>query len=149
MPNLKALLACEKVIFDQEGPVSVISIFQQMKVQLTGAPLPEKAISPTLWSVFVLWESDPREVGSQFTQVLKVTAPDGSVFLEHEGLFTNNSVDETQVKTKIQVPGLPIWKEGWITVSVNLKENPAINGEYKFELRYIPPPSPSIVPSAE
>ena len=133
-------MACEKVIFDQDGPVSLISIFQRMNIQLTGAPLPERALSPTLWCVFALWESDPREVGQEFTQVIKVVAPDGSIFMEHEGVFKNNSIDESQTKMKIQIPGIPIWEEGWLTVSSWLKGDESSVTEYKFEIRYLPPP---------
>jgi hypothetical protein len=47
MPKLKALLACEKVIFDQDGPVSLIGIFQRMNIQLTGVPLRPVGIGST------------------------------------------------------------------------------------------------------
>ena len=87
MPKLKAVLACEKVIFDQEGPVSLINIFQRMNIQLTGVPLPEKAISPIMWNIFVLWESDPLPVGQEFNQVISVKAPDGEIFLLWENAF--------------------------------------------------------------
>jgi len=143
MPKLKAVLACEKVIFDQDGPASVISIFQKMNIQLTGVQLPDNAVSPTMWTIFALWESEEGEVGQTFTQVLKVTAPDGSVFMEHEGNFVNNSTEDSQIKIKTQIPGLPIWKEGWVTVSAWLKGDDSPLGDFKFEIKYLPPPIPA------
>jgi hypothetical protein len=140
MPKLKALLACEKVIFDQDGPVSLSGIFQRMNIQLTGVPLPEKAISPTMWSIFALWESDPQEIGQEFTQVIKVSAPDGSIFMEHEGVFKCTSIEERQTRIKTQIPGLPIWTEGWMTVNSWLKGDEASGSDFKFEIRYLPPP---------
>jgi hypothetical protein len=137
MPNLKVLVACEKVIFDQEGPVSLISIFQRMNIQRTSTPLPEKAISPTMWSIFTLWESAPHEIGREFAQVIRVTSPDGSVFTEHEGVFRSNSVDERQIKIMTRIPGLPIWQEGTVTVSSWLKGEESTASEFKFEVRYI------------
>lgn len=137
MPKLKVLLACEKVIFDSDGPVSLISIFQRMNIQRSNVPLPEKAVSPTMWSVFALWEFNPTEIGHDFTQVLKVTAPDGSVFMEHEGVFKSLSADDRQVKIKTLIPGLPIWQEGPVTVISWLKgEEEASASSYKFEIRY-------------
>jgi hypothetical protein len=111
-----------------------------MNIQLTGVELPEKAVSPTLWSVFVLWESEAMEVGKEFTQAMKILAPDGSLFSEFEGNFKNSSSDESQVKTKIQIPGIPIWKEGWVTIQVSLKGDESSIAEYKFEVRYVPVP---------
>jgi hypothetical protein len=149
MPKLKVLLACEKVIFDQEGPVSLISIFQRMNIQLTGVPLPERAVSPTLWSIFALWEFMPSEIGQEFFQGIRVTAPDGSVFLEHEGAFQNNAADDMQIKTKTQVPGLPIWDEGWVTVTSWLKDDEGSKVDYRFEVRYVQPPqSPAPITEA-
>jgi hypothetical protein len=109
MPKLKFVVACERTIFDQAGPVSLINIFQKMKFQLhAGIPLPEKAISPNQWSVFCLWENDPLEVGREFTQIVRVFAPDNTLFMEHEATFQNNDVEEYQTKINLLLTSIPI-----------------------------------------
>lgn len=149
MPKLKVLLACEKIIFDQSGPVSLISIFQRMNIQRNNVPLPDNAVSPSMWSIFVLWESNPREIGQQFTQVLRVTAPDGSVFAESEGIFTNASAEDSQIRTKTLIPGLPISREGWVVVSTWLKGDEAFVTDYRFEIKYVFPDQPQDLPEPE
>jgi len=142
MPKLKFVVACEKTIYDQTGPVSLINIFQKMKIQLhAGIPLPEKAIAPNQWSVFCLWENDPREVGVQFTQVVRVFAPDNTLFMEHEVTFQNNDVEEYQTKVNLMLTSIPIWSEGIAVVRVTLKGSNVELGSYRFDIQYLPPAS--------
>jgi hypothetical protein len=138
MPTLKIIAACERVLFDQEGPVSVVNIFQRMNVQLQAAPLPDKAVFQSLWSVFTLWENDPKEVGQEFTQVIQVFAPDGSLFVENEWSFKNTDADSTQFKIRARFPTLPIWAEGDVIVRVRLKNIDAEQGSFRFAIRYLP-----------
>ena len=140
MPTLKIVAACEKTIFDQDGPVSLISLFQRMNIQLQDAPLPERAISPTLWTIFTLWETDPKEFGQEFTQVVKIFAPDGTLFAENVGTFKNSDVEDSQIKIKIQLGALPIWSEGTVIIRVWLKDNETELGSYRFTIRYVHPP---------
>jgi hypothetical protein len=140
MPKLKFVVACEKTIFDQSGPVSLINIFQKMKIQLhAGIPLPERAISPNQWSVFCLWENEPQEVGLEFTQIVRVYAPDNTLFMEHEGTFRNNDVEEYQTKINLLLTSIPIWVEGMAAVRVSLKGSDVELGSYQFGIQYLPP----------
>src|ERR1700728_234702 len=116
MPKLRFLVACEKVIIDQAGPVSLISIFQKINIQLQAAPLPEKATSYARWHAFSLWENDPKEVGKTFTVVTKVFNVDGSVLNEIELPFTNNTVGDSQTKVNVMFHRVPIWMEGDIVI---------------------------------
>jgi hypothetical protein len=138
MPVFKFVTVCEKVIIDQAGPVSLIALFQKMRIQLQDAPLPEKAISQTRWHVFCLWENDPKEIGQTFTQILKVFNVDGSVFSEYEMPFVNNTVGDTQTKFNILFNALPIWQEGNIVIRVWLKGTEKEVGECQFAVEYMP-----------
>jgi hypothetical protein len=137
MPKLKILLACEKVINDVTGPVSLISVFQRMNVPIGPAPLPEKALSPTRWDVFSMWEFDAKEVGQEFIQVVKVGTPDGSVFAEMEWPIKSESPDQRHVNVKTTIPGIPIWQEGFVTINTWLKGEESIIGDFRYEVRYI------------
>ena len=44
MPKLLALIVCERVIIDKQEMASFINVFQKMNIQLSGAPLPERAV---------------------------------------------------------------------------------------------------------
>ena len=132
------VVACEKVIFDQTGPFSLISVFQRLHIQLQEAPLPDKAISPLRWHVFCLWEMERKEIGQTFTQIVRVYNTDGSLFFEGEGEFPSNEIDWSQVRINLRFGGVPIWAEGEIVVRVWLKGNETPVGEYKFAIKYIP-----------
>jgi hypothetical protein len=137
MPKLRFLVACEKVIIDQAGPVSLISIFQKMNIQLQAAPLPEKATSYARWHAFSLWENDPKDVGKTFTVVTKVFNVDGSVFNEIELPFTNNTAGDSQTKVNVMFQVVPIWMEGDIVIRTWLKEDENESGEYRFGIVYL------------
>ena len=137
MPKLKIVVACEKVIFDQAGPVSIISIFQSMNVQVTDAPLPQQAVSPNSWSIFTLWEIDPEEIDRRFTQKLEFRAPDGTLFSEHEGIFYTRPEMGTQVKINAQMTSIPIWSEGTATIRVWLKEDETEQQTYQFQIKHL------------
>jgi hypothetical protein len=138
MPKFKFLVACEKVIIDQEGPVSLISIFQKMNIQLQDAPLPDKAVSSARWHAFSLWENDPKEVGQPFTVVVEVLSVDGSVFNHSEIPFTNTVPGNSQTKVNVMFTAVPIWQEGEVIIRMWLKENEKESGEYRYSIVYLP-----------
>ncbi|MGA2338800.1 MAG: hypothetical protein ABSF75_02810 [Terracidiphilus sp.] len=138
MPKLRFVIACEKVIIDQAGPVSLISIFQKMNIQLQAAPLPEKALSNIRWHAFSLWENDPKDAGQSFTVVVEVFNPDGTVFNRSEVPYTNNVPGNSQTKVNLMFAVVPIWMEGDIVIRTWLKENEKESGEYRFAIVYLP-----------
>jgi hypothetical protein len=139
MPKLSILAICEKVIFDTDGPATVVSIFENMLYQVQDAPLPEKAILPNQWSIFTQWETDPREVGQQFTQISVVTAPDGSEFSRIEVVFSKVDPTKHIQRVRVNLRSIPIWIEGRVRVDVFLKgQESAPQGSTGFNIRYIP-----------
>jgi hypothetical protein len=137
MPKLKFVVGCERVIIDRDGPASIIAIFEKMRIQLQEAPLPPKAISPSRWHIFSLWENEPSEAGQEFTQVAKVYAPDGEVFIEHEQTFKIPDAGNTQVRINIMLWSLPISMEGTILVKAWLKGSEELAQDFKFTVEYI------------
>jgi hypothetical protein len=134
---LRILAACEKVIYDQEGPASIISIFESMRFQLQNAPLPDKAIAPNQWAVFTLWEPLPDDTGIPFTQIVRIYAADGTLFVENEHTFVNVP-GSLQVRVRINIRSLPIWQEGKVEVKVFLKGNDTEQGSTCFNIVYLP-----------
>jgi hypothetical protein len=109
-----------------------------MLVRLQEAPLPERAIVPNQWCVFTLWENNPLEVGREFVQVVRVIAPDGSLFLENEMPFRIVSADDIQIRLRLQIQSMPVWQEGKVEVKVFLKESENEVGSTCFKIRYLP-----------
>jgi hypothetical protein len=137
MPLLKIVAACEKVIYDREGPASLIGIFEEMKFQLLEAPLPDKAIAPNQWAVFTQWEPLPSDTGIPFTQVVRVYAPDGSLYIENEHTVVSIEPNRLHLRVRINVRSLPVWKEGIVQVKVFLKGNDTELGSTSFRIVYV------------
>lgn len=138
MPILKIVVACEKVIYDQDGPASVISMFDAMKFRLQEAPLPERAIVPNQWAVFTSWEIESSELNQPFTQLVKIIAPDGSIFHENEHAFASNDPDRIATRIRLNMRSLPIWQEGVVQVKVFLKGDESERGCTSFRIVYLP-----------
>jgi hypothetical protein len=139
MPKLAILAVCEKVIFDTDGPASIVSIFSKMLYRVQDAPLPEKATLPNQWTIFTQWELDPQEFGQEFTQISKVTAPDGSLFNTAEVTFTKTDPGRTTSRVRINLRSLPIWQEGMVRVDIFLKGQESVpQGSTGFTIEYVP-----------
>lgn len=139
MPRLSILAVCEKVIFDQDGPATIVSLFESMLYQVQDAPLPEKAILPNQWAIFTQWEHTAEELGQEFVQVVVVTAPDGSEFSRNELAFTKKDPMKSISRTRILSKSIPIWQEGTVRIDVFLKgQDSAPQGSTGFKVRYIP-----------
>jgi hypothetical protein len=139
MPKLSILAVCEKVIFDTDGPASLVSIFENMLYPVQDSPLPERAVLPNQWSIFTQWEPTIQELGQEFTQVTVVTAPDGSEFHRLEVEFSRKDPAKSTVRIRVNLRSIPIWKEGPVRVDVFLKgQESAPQGSTGFNIRYIP-----------
>lgn len=139
MPRLILLAACEKVIIDQNQLPSVIGIFQAMKFQLQGAPLPDNAVSPMKWSIFSLWKHTAEENGVQFTQHIEILKPDGEVFgVASRAVFTAQGAEQSQSKVFVDVFGLPVGQPGVVKIRTWLENIPNSAGEYEFLVVHLP-----------
>lgn len=136
MPKLMILAACEKVIIDRNFLPSLINIFQRMNIQLQAAPLPEKAVSPARWSVFTLWQHIPEEKDIEYTQHLEVISPNGDKFFESAVQFKITEDNDLQSKNQLDLFGLPINDEGFITIRVWLEGIENSTGEYQFFVKH-------------
>ncbi len=137
MPKLTVFAACERVIVDRVGLPSLINIFQRMNVKLVD-PVPEDAIIPNQWAVFVLWQHSDSELNVEFTQHLEIVAPDGKIFLTGKTTFKITEVDDRQSKNHIIVNGLPVWAEGFISLNVWLEGAEDTKHSYLFFVKHLP-----------
>src|ERR1700679_895351 len=132
MPELIVFVACEKVIIDQRTVRSLIGIFQRMQIQLQAAPLPENALSPTLWNMFALWQHTEEEIGRVFHQRVDVFTPNGTMFARSEVEFKVLDKNDLQSKNTFQFFGIPINEEGFIRISTWLGDEADPREEYRY-----------------
>jgi hypothetical protein len=140
VPKLTVLAVCEKVIIDRVQTPSLIGIFQGLNIQLTNEPMPEKAITPLRWSIFTLWQHDPEERGTEFTQYMEVITPSGEQFVKGETKFKVTEVDDLQSKIGYDLVSIPVHEQGFFTVRIWLENEAESKAEYKFFLKLLPAP---------
>lgn len=130
--KLLTLLACEKVLFDQEQNASLISVFQNINIELRG-DVPEQAIAPQPWTLFSIWDRDPEDVGKRFRQVFQLSAPDDKP-LPLKGQLDFDVKDELAVNY-VKVVGFPVGREGAVTIKTWLE---SLGGEVLSPTYYYP-----------
>jgi len=141
MPKLTILAVCEKFIIDRTELPSLINIFQNLDLQLTGEPMPENAVTPLKWSVFTLWQHTPEERDKEYVQHLEIIAPKGEKFIEGTTRFMVTGPRDLQSKIGSEFQVLPISDEGFITVRVWLADSPEAISEYRFTITHVPVPA--------
>jgi len=127
MPKLYVFAACEKVILDQAGVPSLISLFTKLKMLLPGqlADVPGNAVAPKEWAVFTSWDRLPTDEGKIFNQCLQVLYPDGKVFFENRDLKFAVKPGERQ-HNAVGIYGFPIGQKGDYMIRMWLEENGSV-----------------------
>jgi hypothetical protein len=138
MPTLAILAACERVIIDRVGLPSLINIFQRMNVHPVPERIPENAVSPISWAIFVLWQHTEDELNKEFIQNVQVVTPDGRIFTSTQTSFKITEADDLQSKNHIVVLGLPVWSEGFMSVNVWLEGLETDKHSYLVAIKYLP-----------
>jgi hypothetical protein len=130
MPKLYVFAACEKVILDQAGVPSLISLFTKLKMLLPGqlGDVPGNAVAPKEWAVFTSWDRLPTDEGKEFNQCLQVLYPDGKVFFENRELKFAMKPGERQ-HNAVGILGFPIGQKGDYTIRMWLEEKGSVAAE--------------------
>ncbi|SRR5712692_128273 len=78
MPKLLLFAACEKVLIDQQNNASLISLLQEVKVQVPEAgPLPAQGTAAALkWDVLTLWLKTDDDIGKHYEQRIELFNPE-------------------------------------------------------------------------
>ena len=125
MPRLGSLLVCEKIISDQAGKPTLISLFQKMSALVPkGQQVPKDMIAGAQWSVFSEWFFTTGERTNQYEQVLEVVLPDGSQSpIRGRLLLKDLGIDDMGSRVFVNMFGVPVAQEGAVTVRVWLEVN--------------------------
>lgn len=79
MPKLLLFVPCEKVLIDQQGSISIISLLQELKVQVAenGPTPPANAKAAVKWDVLTIWERTDDDFGKTYEQRIALFEPNG------------------------------------------------------------------------
>ncbi len=112
---------CEKVLIDQrDNNSSVISIFQELRVEIPLAELPEGTAIPMKWDVFTLWLREAADEGKKFEQICELLTPDGKKAVGGSILFEMMKTMQRNVMTLMGFPLVP--SGGQYLLRLSLKE---------------------------
>jgi hypothetical protein len=123
MPRLSSLIVCEKIIQDQLGKPTLISLFQSLSATVPdGQEMPKEAVASTSWAIFCEWFFTNDEQSKIFDQVNEVLLPDGSPS-PVKGRVTIKQMAPLGQGTRVfvNIVGLPVWQAGVLTVKVWLE----------------------------
>ena len=112
MPRLLAYLPCEKIIIDSDNNVSLISVLQDLKVQVPEAgPVPGPAVTAAMkWQILTMWLIDPGDVGKFYEEKVALFDPDGAPTAVKGSV--GNETTGAGHRNVVTVLGFPIGKEG-------------------------------------
>jgi hypothetical protein len=84
MPRLLLFAACEKLIVDQANVLSLISLLQELNIQVPAdATLPaELKLAPMTWTILSIWEQEPGDQDKDFEQRIALTLESGEMVTE-------------------------------------------------------------------
>src|SRR5882762_11897162 len=81
MPELLALVPCERVIIDEQLKVpTLVVLIERIEVQIPeGSVVPPNVVVPKEWFLFTMWGKSEGEGPGHFKQIIEIAPPPNSV----------------------------------------------------------------------
>jgi len=122
MLKLLVFLPCETVIVSQQGNTSVISVLEQVVVDLQPDAAPNAAV-PMKWTVLTLWHRTEEVEGEKkYDQRLSLYWPNGEQVFAIDQSFSvvNQHINYRNVT---EVRAFPVGQEGRLSLKLSLRES--------------------------
>ena len=122
MPKLLVFAVCEKIIVDDSGNATLITLLNEIHIALPtdGTVLPPDALAPKEWAVFAMWAVEQEDFGHDFVQEMEMSFEDGTIF-KKQSLPFHVKPDVRVAVNRANIIGFPIGKQGSFTVTVWLR----------------------------
>jgi hypothetical protein len=141
---------CEKVIFDNRGAPSLITVMQNVHINtlpgMTAQEIPSNAVMPKEWFVFSAWLLSSEDMGQQYEQVFQIYWPSEEKFNESRSEFTGK--DDWQYNT-LQLLGMPVGQQGKLRIVTWVEHaGKRISDliENSVKVKHGPAPAPAVGP---
>jgi hypothetical protein len=120
MPELIALVPCERVIIDELLKVpTLVTIMEKVDVQVPqGSEVPANSVAPKEWFVFTIWGKKPGEQPGRYRQVIEIAPPEASLAAK---LTIDFDFKDRTHKLQNKLFGFPVGAQGVCLVRVWLE----------------------------
>jgi hypothetical protein len=110
LPKLALFVPCHTAIIDQDQNLSLIGIFQELKVAVgQNTDISQEAAAPFQWTVVCMWLRNPGEEGARFESTVELVMPDGSRASQSKASF---ALDKPSHRDITRFFGFPIAASG-------------------------------------
>ena len=116
-----ALCPCDRVIFDRNGTLSLITIMENFDLSVQTASgekvdIPPTTVVPRDWSIYGRWEASESDDGMTFEQVFEIYWPNGDKFVESRMTMQTIRKEDPTQQTALQLMGFPAGQVGRIKI---------------------------------
>jgi hypothetical protein len=147
MPKLLLFAACEKAMVDQNNVASLMSLLEEINVQVPpGVVPPANAMAPMAWTIFSLWERTPADQGKIFEQRSALMTAAGAIRVETPVAVIELKTDRHRVIGTIM--GMPVANPGPHFVKAFIREKGGANwteaGSYPLTIKWVSTTTPTV-----
>src|SRR3984893_8649768 len=137
MLKLLVYAPCEKVIVATDQTVSIISMMESVRVNVTEG-FPADALAPIRWSILSLWKRDQEILKPvEIEEISEVVRPDGTVAAGGTSRFTVTN-EHLFYRSLVHVPVFPIGLPGFVKVKCRIRQtNPETEWTEFAEVRLL------------
>ena len=133
MPKLLIFAPCEKVIIDQNNVISIITVLQELRIELP-APPPEvdgkTPVVPIKWDVVTLWTKTDADAPETVYQTrFALIDPMGAALEGLDGSAEFSFADKTYYRVVTTVLGFPIRHDGRYVVRLWIHKKGEAEGD--------------------
>ena len=87
MPKLLMFVPCDRVIVDNEGVISLISLIEKVQLAIpANIEIPDKATLPHRWTIVSIWRRDPDDIQQAYEQQVEIFGEDGRALIVTSGV---------------------------------------------------------------
>jgi len=139
MPVLLAIVACEKIIIDEQRNPSLIVLMERVEAQVPqGQEMPQNVLAPQEWGIFTLWMKKDEEAPLHCKQVIEMFPPGASSEARKQRIETEFDFVDTLHKVSNKIVGIPVGTAGtcWIHVRLESEAGTTETVSYPIEIAH-------------
>lgn len=148
MPRLVLFAACEKAIVDKSNVISLMSLLENINVQIPpGIIPPANALAPMPWTIFSLWQRTDNDHGEAFEQRSALVTAAGATLLETPVALIDFKASPLH-RVVSQIVGMPIANAGSHNLKAFIREKGTSNwieaGTYPLSIQWVSTVAPTV-----